>query len=111
MSFNKDILPDQEHEREHELEFYSDGSISSDDARFPRWLILTYIILPIWGFCSWYYFFNGSHSHTDPIYWNQLQRAALTTFPDKVQESKGVNRDQDAIIQWKEQNNRKNFRD
>lgn len=88
----------------HEFEFYSDEGISSADARFPRWLMFTYVVLPVWGFCTLFYYFNGSHGWLDPSYWNQLQKAALTTYVDNKQVQEGVNRNQDAIIQWKEQN-------
>ncbi len=101
-------LPVDENSEEHELEIYGEEGISSDDARFPRWLIITYIVLPIWGFCTLFYYFNGSHGWLDPSYWNQLQKAALTTYLDKgldqVQVHEGVSRDQDANTQWKEQN-------
>ncbi len=103
---NEQALKEKELSEEHGLEFYSDEGISSADARFPRWLSLTYIILPIWGFCTLYYFFNGSHGWLDPSYWNQLQKAALTTYPDKEQVQEGINRDQDAIVQWKAESRR-----
>lgn len=66
---------------EDELEVYGDDYITSKDARVPRWLIVIYIILPIWGFCSLFYYINGSRGWLDRGYWNQLQKAALTTFP------------------------------
>ena len=97
-------MNNSEMQEEHELEFYSDEGISSADARFPRWLFITSMVLPIWGFCTLFYYFNGTHGWLDPSYWNQLQKAALTTYPDKEQVQEGVTRDQDAIIQWKEQN-------
>jgi hypothetical protein len=66
---------------EQEIEHYGDEYISSYDHRVPKWLKLTYIILPIWGVITWFYFFNGSHGWLDRGYWSQLQRAANTTFP------------------------------
>lgn len=73
-----------EEEIEH-LELYAgDPQIASKDAPFPRWLILTYIVLPIWGVISFCYFWNGSHGWLDRGHWNQLQRAALTTFPTET---------------------------
>jgi hypothetical protein len=69
-----------EHDEEH-VEVYGDSGIVSKDAPIPRWLIWSYILLPIWGFISLYYFCNGSHGWLDRGYWNQLQKAALTTFP------------------------------
>lgn len=71
-------------ESEEHIEIYGDSGIISKDAKVPRWLLLTYILLPIWGICSWYYFFNGSHGWLDRGYWNQLQRAALTTYPTET---------------------------
>jgi len=66
------------------LEYYGDPGIVSKDAPVPRWLKWTYILLPIWGICSWYYYFEGSHGWLDRGYWQQLQRAALTTFPTET---------------------------
>jgi hypothetical protein len=65
---------------EEELEFYGDDNISSADARVPKWLKVSYVLLPIWGVIWFFYFFNGSSGWLDAGYWNQLQKAALTTF-------------------------------
>jgi hypothetical protein len=74
-------------EEEH-LELYTDDpAIASKDAPFPGWLKATYIILPIWGILTWYYFFNGTHGWLDPGSWNELQKAALTTFPTETLEN------------------------
>lgn len=70
-----------ENEDEHELEEYGEPGIVSADAKVPRWLKATYIILPIFGILAWYYFINGSHGWLDRGYWGQLQRAANTTYP------------------------------
>lgn len=72
-----------------EIEEYGEPQIASKDAPVPRWLKLTYIILPIWGICSLYYFFNGSHGWLDRGHWNQLQKAALTTYPEETIEGLG----------------------
>lgn len=65
-----------------EIEMYAgDQSIRSADAKVPLWLKLTYIILPIWGVISFSMYWNGSHGWLDRGYWQQLQRAANTTFP------------------------------
>jgi hypothetical protein len=77
---------DKEDQQGHDhIEHYTDDSqIASFDAKVPKWLILTYIILPIWGVLSFCYFWNGSRGWLDRGYWNQLQRAALTTFPSET---------------------------
>ncbi len=52
---------------------------ASNDAKVPRWLILTYIVLPIWGIYVWGVYWNGSVGWLDRGYWQQLQEAANTT--------------------------------
>lgn len=69
-----------EHPMEH-IEEYGDPKISSKDAKVPLWLIATYIVLPIWGVCSGYYYWNGTQGWLDRGYWHQLQKAAQTTMP------------------------------
>lgn len=64
-----------------ETELYGDQGIATNDAKIPRWLIWTYALLPIWGLFSLYYYWNGSHGWLDRGYWQQLQRAANTTYP------------------------------
>lgn len=66
---------------QEEMELYGDPGIASYDAKTPKFLIWTYILLPIWGVFVFYYFFNGSPSWFDRGYWNQLQIAANTTMP------------------------------
>lgn len=63
-----------------ELEAYPDG-IFSKDAKVAGWLKATYILLPIWGLATLYVFWNGSHGWLDRGYWDQLQKAANTTYP------------------------------
>lgn len=63
-----------------ELEAYPDG-LFSKDAKVAGWLKATYIILPIWGVITFLIFWNGSHGWLDRGYWDQLQRAANTTYP------------------------------
>ena len=65
---------------EDELEAYPDG-IYSKDAKVAGWLKATYIILPIWGVISFFIFWNGSHGWLNRGYWDELQRAANTTYP------------------------------
>ncbi len=64
-----------------EIELYGDPGIASFDAKVPKFLLLTYLLLPIWGFVSLYYFWNGSRGWFDRGYWHELQIAANTTFP------------------------------
>lgn len=66
---------------DNHLEFYGDPRIVSADAKVPTWLKITYIILPIWGILTWILYWNGSWGWADPGHWNQLQRAANTTYP------------------------------
>jgi len=64
-----------------EIELYGDPGIASFDARVPKFLMILYIVMPIWGFFTFYYFWNGSLGWFDRGYWHQLQIAANTTFP------------------------------
>ena len=65
----------------HEIELYGDPGIASYDAKVPKFLLLTYLLLPIWGIATFYYFWNGSLGWLDRGYWRELQVAANTTFP------------------------------
>lgn len=67
--------------KEDEVEDYGDPNIQSYNAKVPFWLILTYIVLPIWGIISFYLYWNGSYGWLDRGYWHQLQKAAGTTYP------------------------------
>lgn len=67
-------------ETEHR-EIYGDTGIISHDAKIPKFLILTYLVLPVWGLASLIYFWNGSTGWFDRGYWHELQIAANTTFP------------------------------
>jgi hypothetical protein len=64
-----------------EIELYGEPGIASFDAKVPKFLILTYAILPFWGLLTFYYFWNGSAGWFDRGYWHELQVAANTTFP------------------------------
>lgn len=75
---------------EDEIEEYGDQYITSKDAKVPRWLLLSYVVLPIFGILSWAYYLNGSHGWLDAGHWQQLQRAANTTFPIINQNDPGM---------------------
>lgn len=62
------------------------GPPESFDAPVPKWLLWSYIILPIWGLITLYIFWNGSWGWLDRGYWKELQQAANTTFPQNVKE-------------------------
>ncbi len=64
-----------------EIELYGDPGIATFDAKVSKFLIATYLLLPIWGFVTLYYFWNGSFGWLDQGYWRELQIAANTTFP------------------------------
>lgn len=68
-----------------EIEEYGEQGIASRDAPVPGWLKWCYLILPIWGFICLYLYWNGSYGWLDRGYWQQLQRAANTTFPTQNQ--------------------------
>jgi len=74
-------MSETEKPHEDELEFYADGEVSSLDAKVPMWLKWSYITSFIIGSITLYLFWNGSHGFLDRGYWNQLQKAANTTFP------------------------------
>lgn len=72
-----------------ELELYGDPKIASfEGKKIPRFLVWTYILLPIWGIFQFYYFWNGSTGWFDRGYWHELQIAANTTFPVENQNMK-----------------------
>lgn len=95
MSQNEELQ--QQIDPEEEVDVYGDDYIVSKDAKVPRWLILTYIILPIWGICSLVYYINGSRGWLDRGYWHQLQKAALTTVPFGTIEGEAGNGSEDKI--------------
>lgn len=67
---------------EDEIEEYGDDNIASGNAKIPRWLVWSYILLPIWGILWFFLFWNGSTvAWFDRGYWFELQQAANTTFP------------------------------
>lgn len=60
---------------------YEDDRIKSYDAKIPKFLIFSYIVVPIWGIVTFIIFWNGSVGWFDRGAWQQLQVAANTTFP------------------------------
>jgi hypothetical protein len=70
-----------EHESADEIEEYGDAYITSYVGVVPKWLKAVYILAPIWGIVWFCFFWNGSYGWLDRGSWNQLQRAANTTFP------------------------------
>lgn len=71
-----------------EMESYGESEITSLDAKIPKFLLWTYLILPIWGLIAFCYFWNGSRGWFDRGYWHQLQIAANTTFPIENQNAR-----------------------
>lgn len=68
-------------ETHSEVEEYGDERIATMNAPVPGWLIANYIFWPIFGIVLFYLFWNGSYGWLDRGYWQQLQRAANTTYP------------------------------
>lgn len=64
-----------------DVEFYGDPGIASKDAPVPRWLVINNWCWIALGFACLYFFWNGSQGWLDRGYWQQLQRAANTTYP------------------------------
>jgi hypothetical protein len=77
---------------DEEIEVYGDQYIASKNAPVPRWLKINYFFWIAFGIVWFYFFWNGSYGWLDRGYWQQLQRAANTTFPfntTKVIEKEG----------------------
>lgn len=70
-----------------EITSYGDTNIRSGDAPISKWLKAVYYTLPVWGILWFWLFWNGSYGWLDQGYWQQLQRAANTTFPTMNQDS------------------------
>lgn len=64
-----------------EVDEYGDPGIRSGHAPVAGWLQFSYIFWIIFGFIWWFFFWNGSYGWLDPNNWQQLQRAANTTYP------------------------------
>ena len=72
---------DTSEQEDSDIELYGDPRIASKDAPIPGWLKCSYLVWPIVGLLWFYFFWNGSYGWLDRGYWQQLQRAANTTFP------------------------------
>jgi hypothetical protein len=71
-----------EHEHDpQEIESYGDDYITSYHGTVPGWLKFQYLFWIIWGIIWFALYWNGSWGYLDRGYWQQLQRAASTTFP------------------------------
>lgn len=66
---------------EHDRIEYGDPKIASYDKKIPWYLLVNYIVWPLWGVIWFYLYWNGSYGWLDRGYWFQLQQAAKTTFP------------------------------
>lgn len=73
-------------EAEGALELFSEGPPPSKETPIPRWLLWSYLLLPIWGIITLFLFWNGSWGWLDRGYWQQLQQAADTTFVEQKKE-------------------------
>lgn len=71
----------KESDERTEIEEYGDPGIMSKDEPVPKALIFSYIFWPLFGLVWFYFFWNGSYGWLDRGYWQELQRAAGTTFP------------------------------
>lgn len=70
---------------DEEIEYFGDNRVASYNKKVPKFLIWTYILMPLWGILTLYYFWNGSIGWMDRGSWHELQIAANTTFPIKNQ--------------------------
>jgi len=68
-------------EDDEEIDLYGDPRIASKNAPVPRWLTLSYVFWITFGLVWFVLFWNGSFGWFDRGYWQQLQRAANTTYP------------------------------
>lgn len=68
-------------EGKDDIDYYGDEYIASHHGTVPGWLKIQYVIWPAWGVIWLMLYWNGSSGYLDRGYWQQLQRAANTTFP------------------------------
>lgn len=79
-------MQEHPHKTQSNLDLYGDSGIASRHEHIPQWLLLSYILIPLWGLLCFALFWNGSRenawfSHSN---WPQLQKAANTTFPPPI---------------------------
>ncbi len=67
-----------------EIEEYGDEFIATKDAHVPKWLAWSYVFWIAFGLTWFVFFWNGSYGWLDRGYWQELQRAAATTYPFQV---------------------------
>lgn len=60
---------------------YDDNEIVSKETPIPGWLKLIYVVSLSLGLSTAILYWNGSWGWLDRGYWEELQRAAFTTFP------------------------------
>jgi hypothetical protein len=70
-------------ESKHEIDHYGDPRITSGHAKVPFWLKAVYVVMPIWGVIWLAVAWNGASDILEGGYWQQLQRAANTTYPPR----------------------------
>ncbi|NGX61674.1 MAG: hypothetical protein K940chlam9_01163 [Chlamydiae bacterium] len=58
----------------------------SEERKIPKFLLWTYLVLPLAGIIGFFLYWNGSHGFLDRGYWQPLQRAAHTTYPFEKEE-------------------------
>lgn len=58
----------------------------SGERKIPKFLYLTYLLVFIGGIWGFFAYWNGSHGWLDRGYWQQLQKAAQTTYPFEKKE-------------------------
>lgn len=66
---------------EHPEMQYDDSEIISNETPVPAWLKWSYVFWLVLGLSAGVLYWNGSWGWLDRGYWEELQRAALTTFP------------------------------
>ena len=59
----------------------------SKEKKIPKFLIVTYVIVFVWGIWGFFAYWNGSHGWVDRGYWQKLQKAADTTYPFEKKET------------------------
>lgn len=66
---------------DEELEYFGDTGIASAHAPVPRWLLWNYVFWALFGLMWFALYWNGSWGYLDRGHWQELQKAANTTFP------------------------------